>query len=520
MAALSTLSRLPARSKAVLGLTVLGVVLVAFFMLRLAGAPSYSTLVSGLDPAQTGKITAALDEQAIAYEIQNGGTALAVAKADTAKARIALAGQGIAATGGATAPGYELFDEQKLGASDFQQRMTFQRALEGEIGKQLAGVQGVAGAQVRLVLPEDDLFADEASPATAAVSLANPGDTLEPGAVRGMAQMVASSVKGLKPASVTITDSTGQLLWPSGDAAGGAGGGGSTKQSAEERYARSVEAGINAMLTRTLGPNKAMVSVRAQLDMDKTTRNELRYAKKGIPLTTQTETERLRGGGGRAGGAAGTAGNIPSYAGGAGGGGAGSNYQRESEKTENALDKTVSKVEVAPGAVDRLNVSLMLDRSVTAAAAKGTGGSGAQAIEDSVAAAAGLDTKRGDTITTTELAFAKAPAPPGAGPVPSTLVGPLKWAGLGLAALVFCFFMLRQLRRREREALPEPAWLSQIDGPMPLAALGAGGLDQPTRVMPPLPERQVDPSLHHLEQLVDTEPDRVVAQVRHWMNEN
>ena len=95
MAAFASLSRLPARSKAALGLTVLGVVLFTFFMFRLATAPSYATLVSGLDPAQTGKITSALDEQAIAYEIQNGGTALAVAKADTAKARIALAGQGI-----------------------------------------------------------------------------------------------------------------------------------------------------------------------------------------------------------------------------------------------------------------------------------------------------------------------------------------------------------------------------------------------------------------------------------------
>jgi flagellar M-ring protein FliF len=513
------LAQMPTRSKAVLGATVLGVLFVMFMMFRMATAPSYTTLVSGVDPAQTGKITAVLDTQAIKYEIQNGGTSLGVVQADAAKARIALATAGIAATGGTQAEGYTLFDKQKLGASDFQQKMTYQRALEGEIANQLGAVQGVGGAQVRLVLPDDNLFADQSSPATAAVSLANTGDTLQPGAVRGMAQMVASSVKGLKADSVTITDSTGQLLWPNGDGSG-AGAGSSGKQAAEDRYARGVEANINAMLDRTLGPGKATVNVRAQLDMDKATKDVLVYSKKGIPMTQQVETEKLKGGGSKPGGASGTAGNIPSYAA-AGASGTNSNYQRTSKKTENALDKTVSRIQVAPGAVQRLDVSLMLDKSVTGAAATGaTGATGVKAIQGSVAAAAGLVPARGDTITTTQLAFAKAPVVKAGGPVPPALLGPLKWVGLGVAALLFCFFMLRQLKKREGAPLAEPAWLAEIDGPLTLAALGAGPGGQNTRVMAPLPERQGDPSLQQLEQYVDREPERVVAQVRQWMQED
>ena len=72
------LAAMPARSKAMLGASALGIVLVAFFMLRLAGAPSYTVLAAGLDPAQTGKVTAALDEQGIGYELRGNGTALAV----------------------------------------------------------------------------------------------------------------------------------------------------------------------------------------------------------------------------------------------------------------------------------------------------------------------------------------------------------------------------------------------------------------------------------------------------------
>ena len=72
-------------------------------------------------------------QQGIAYELRNNGTALAVEKAQTPQARIALAVAGVTASGGGSQPGYELLDKPKLGASQFQQQVTYQRALEGEI---------------------------------------------------------------------------------------------------------------------------------------------------------------------------------------------------------------------------------------------------------------------------------------------------------------------------------------------------------------------------------------------------
>src|SRR3712207_6936588 len=100
-----------------------------FLLLRLAGAPSSSLLATGLDPADTGKITAALDEQGIAYELQANGTSVAVEKASVARARVALAEQGVTAGAGAGGPGVELFDQQKVGASDLPQPVTYPRAL-------------------------------------------------------------------------------------------------------------------------------------------------------------------------------------------------------------------------------------------------------------------------------------------------------------------------------------------------------------------------------------------------------
>src|SRR3954466_15380328 len=129
---LQNLLALPAKTKAVLGVSAVAILAIAFTMLKIATPPSYALIAGGLDPAETGKITAALDEQGIGYELRNNGTALAVQKTSTAQARIALAGQGVQTPGGGGGqPGYELLDQSKLGASQFQQQVTYQRALEG-----------------------------------------------------------------------------------------------------------------------------------------------------------------------------------------------------------------------------------------------------------------------------------------------------------------------------------------------------------------------------------------------------
>jgi flagellar M-ring protein FliF len=510
---LATVKNMPMRSKLIAGASLLGVLMVAFLLLRLATAPSYSLLSSGLDPAQTGKITAALDEQAIPYELRSNGTALAVETASVAQARVALAGAGVSlSSAGGTDEGWKLFDDQKLGASEMQQQVTYQRALEGEVASTVNGVSGVEGAQVQLVLPEDNLFADEATPATAAVAMSNGSDTLQPGAVQGIAQLVSSSVKGLKSENVTITDGTGQLLWPQGDGTT-AGNGAASKQALEAKFNRSLEANLNGVLTRTLGANKAQVQVNSDLNADKTKRTELTYAKKGVPTKTTTEKEKLRGGSATTGGTAGTGANIPTYSAGAGGSGANSNYQRTTKNEEMALNKTVSETQVAPGAVNKLNVALLVDKSVPTATV--------DSLKQTIATAAGLDAKRGDPpITVTQMPFAK-PETPKAGPVPTNLLGPIKWAGLGLASLLFLFFMRRGLKKREGETLASPSWLTEIEEPTTLAALEQGAamqqLDGQATIQ--LPPRVPDAGLRQLDQLMEREPERVAAQVKAWIGE-
>src|SRR3954469_1120447 len=238
----SLLANTTAKGKAVMAASALGLLVLMFVMFKVASAPSYATMLTGLDPAETGKITAALDEKGVGYELRNNGTALAVVKSSIPQARIALAEKGLPGKG---QPGFELFDKQKLGASDFQQKVTYQRALEGQIASTIGQVQGVSGAQVSLVLPEDQLFTEDQSPATAAVLLSGSSTNLDPSAVRGIASLVSPSLQGCTPAHASITEAGGTLLWPNSDS-GAAGGGGVNKLTAQARYNTQLQGSLDA----------------------------------------------------------------------------------------------------------------------------------------------------------------------------------------------------------------------------------------------------------------------------------
>src|SRR5919198_591285 len=498
---MGALQAMSTRGKIVLAASGLAILFVAFLLFRVASSPSYTTLQAGVDPAKTGKITAALDQAGVSYKLQSNGTAIAVESGQESKARVALAGQGLAA--GGSQPGFELLDKQKLGASTFQQQIAYQRALEGQIAQTIGQIDGISGAQVQLTLPKDDIFADEKQPATAAVLLNADSSTIDPAAVKGIASLVSSSVQDLKPDNVTITDASGAMLWPQGD--GTDVNGAASKPAAEARYDAAMQASLGALIARTVGADKAQVQVHSDLNVDQSTQEKLQYAKKGTPLHTVKETETLKGTGGTTGGTAGTAANLPTYAQNATSGSGNSNYKRTTGTTDFGVNKTVTRTKIAPGAVNKLDVSLMIDKSVPAAQAT--------ALKNAVAAAAGINTKRGDTITQSTVVFAKPPkaAGPAGLPVPPAFVAPLKYAGIGLASILFLFFVTRALRRREQEALPMPTWLTEIEGPRPLAELER---------QVSTPAAETEPRQQSVESLVNDQPERVAQQLRAWISED
>ena len=216
---------------------------------QMASAPSYSTMLTGLDPAQTGKITATLDSQG--HRLPDPEQRHRARRDSQARRRRpASRWPRPACWARPRSPGWSCSTTSSSAPRNFQQQITYQRALEGQLAQTIEQIQGVSGAQVQLVLPntQDQLFSDTTQKATAAVLLSD-GGSLDPNAVRGIAQLVANSVPNLPVSKVTITDQTGQLLWPTGDTAGGDSSL-LAKQSAEATYDSQMAAQVNAMLRR------------------------------------------------------------------------------------------------------------------------------------------------------------------------------------------------------------------------------------------------------------------------------
>jgi flagellar M-ring protein FliF len=210
---------------------------------------------------------------------------------------------------------------------------------------------------------------------------------------------------------------------------------------------------------------------------------------------------------GGSGGASGTAGNLPSYA--TSGGGGNSNYQRSSTQTDFGVDKTVTRTKVAAGQVNKLSVALVVDKSVPAAQV-------AQ-LRTAVEGAAGIDTQRGDVLSVSQVPFAKPAAEPAPGPA-GNILGIGKYVAVGLGVLAFLFFVMRHLKKRERESLGEPTWLRSIEAPTTLADLEAGRRTTEMPAVTGVP----GPSNTRLsaENIADSDPERVAQQIRTWMQED
>jgi flagellar M-ring protein FliF len=499
-------SRMTPRGWLIAGGATIAAIMFIYLFVHTVSQPSYTTLVSGVEASQTAKMTSTLSAQGVSYELQNNGTAIGVPSNEASKARVALAGANLL---GGSQEGFRLFEKQSIGESNFQQQVTYQRALQGQLAETIDSVQGVSGAQVELVLPssQNQIFGENQNASSAAVLLSGTS-ALSQGSVRGIAQLVTSSVPGLQLSKVTITGASGELLWP---AAGGAGGTGTDLQEAQQRYDQTMAASLDAMLAQTLGPGKAQVLVYANMNVNQTNKESLEYGKAGTPTQQSKNIETLTGSGTGAGGVTGTA-NLTTAATGAGGK---SNYKHETTNSSLGVNKIVTHTTVAPGAVENQHVSVLLDKSVPAAALP--------AIREAITNAAGIQTKRGDTISIGQVAFAKSTTTAAA----ASPLADVKYVLLGLGAMIFLFFTTRSIRKRENGPIEEPVWLRELDAPMRLSELERETAPRAAPV-PAMAAASAnggdgadggDSIRRQVERLVDSDPDRVAQQLRTWMQE-
>jgi flagellar M-ring protein FliF len=192
------------------------VVTMFFFLIRgcapaVRGVNNANTVIySNLDLKDAANVIARLKEVAIPYEIREEGRSIAVPKGKADEARLALAEKNLPLGG---AVGWEIFDETKMGATDFDRRIQLIRAISGELSRTIRRIQAVEDARVQIVIPETKLFAETVAPVTASVMIRlRPGASLTGEKINGIVHLVASSVENLQTENVTVVDNTGRIL--------------------------------------------------------------------------------------------------------------------------------------------------------------------------------------------------------------------------------------------------------------------------------------------------------------------
>lgn len=207
----------PRRLLLVGGVVVVVVFSVLFFLFRgcapMTGGPKQAGLTviySNLELKDAANVIARLKELAIPYEIRDEGRSIAVPKERADQARIGLAEKKLPAGGQV---GWEIFDESRLGATDFDRRIQLIRAISGELARNIQRIEGIEDARVQVVIPETQLFAATVAPVTAAVLIRlRSGYELAPGKIEGIVFLVANSVENLQPENVTVIDDSGRIL--------------------------------------------------------------------------------------------------------------------------------------------------------------------------------------------------------------------------------------------------------------------------------------------------------------------
>ena len=418
------------RRAAIVGVGVVALVAI-LGVSRWATRPELAPVFRGIALENVGKMTDVLEAGGVTYELQGGGTDLMVAIPDLARARVMLASAGLPAQG---RPGMELFDQPSWGMTDFAQKINYRRALEGELERTISTMQGIERAQVHLAIRETQAFrraGDAPAEASVVVKLRN-GQRPETDVVRGISQLVASSIDNLDAQRVAVLDDGGRLLSRMLDASDPA-----SLSSAQLEQQRAVEDHLagkaSALVNQIVGNGNATVSVAADLSFDQVERMSQTVDPEKQALSTEQKAE-----------------IVPGTEGGAGSTNVASSYDNS---------RTVETIKSATGIVKRLTVSVLVKDRVDA---KGVSTTRPQPELDQIAAlvrnAVGFDSTRGDLVKVVSTAFEGITAipPETAGEKAMRTLQQVQRPALGVLglvlALVFGMMMMKTLKAQSADA--------------------------------------------------------------------
>lgn len=501
--------------------------------------PDYRVLYANLSDRDGGAIISSLQQMNVPFKFSDGSGALLVPANQVHEVRLRLAGQGLPKGG---LVGFELMEAQKLGTSQFQEQVNYQRALEGELARSIQSLAAVNGARVHLAFSKPSVFVREQQKPSASVLLSlHPGRTIDPGQVSAIVHLVSSSIPDLPVKNITIIDQNGSLLTAQG-------GNNVGLDPGQLKYVREIEQSfvkrIESILTPITGNNNVLAQVTADIDFTQTENiAELYSPNQTAPSAVRSQQTSESSGGGSSASATGVPGalsnqppanatapintaaprtpgqasppgptpapgaNLPSP-------GATSSASRRDSTVNYEVDKTIRHTRQPVGTIKRLSVAVVVNhRKLTDADGKTTtkplASEEIEQINALVREVMGYSKDRGDSLNVTNSAFSVAEAEP-AVEIPlwkqPETIATAKDIGRNvlIAALVLFLVMgvLRPLLSKLSEVrLPEPLPAPLADAETSATQRRAGYAD----------------NLDAVKQLARSEPKLVANVVKEWV---
>jgi flagellar M-ring protein FliF len=379
------LMALPAKSRIGLGLGIAALIAVLAALTMWSSQGDYKVLYANLSDKDGGAIIAQLSQMNVPYRYTEGGGAILVPAAQVHDLRLKLASAGLPK---GSVVGYELMDGARFGQTQFQERLTFQRGLEGELTRSITSMPSVQNARVHLALPnQNGFFREQQKPSASVMLTLHPGRTLDRAQVAGIVHLISSSVPEMNPKAVSVLDQTGTLLSGANDNSSGGG-----LDAQQLQYVNQIEASYNKRILDILEPVIGRDNLRAQVTADidfsqvESTSEEFKpnqgaNAEASVRSTQSSEQSGSNGSG--ATGIPGATSNqppVPATAPVTGaaqplqtaqGGGGGQSSSSRNAVTNYEVDKTVRVTRNATGSVKRLNAAVVVNhRSMTDAKGK------------------------------------------------------------------------------------------------------------------------------------------------------
>ena len=458
-------------------------------MIWFAERPDWRVLFSGLDGKDVQQVSQELAAAGIPFETTSDGGGVQVPAEMLDKARMEVAAKGMPQTGRL---GFELFDKPNWVGSEFDERVNYQRALEGELEHTIGTLGMVKSARVHLVLPQDSLFAAEQKVAKASVVLKLKRASMDPEQADAIRSLIAGSVENLSVDNVTLVDADGRVNFKQ-----------RSSNAAEADAEQAMEAKLVAMLEPLAGRDNVRATVNVSYEEGSEERTDEVYDPNQVATLTMQKSEQTSGLRGQASGVPGTASNSPggspegavagSQAAAAPGTppllqkqalpvypqqNAGQSQTLHEENGTYGVTKHLVHTEQGPGRIKRVSAAVVVnDRSV----AEGTGkqehtewkprsAEEMHRLEELAQAAVGFDARRGDLVVIENVSFStNAPAvkPPAMDKAMEqvqellhTQPGLMRTAVIGICGVLLVLFVLRPVARQVTATLHEPALLT------------------------------------------------------------